>query len=40
MKLKTEVSYVTVGVKVITGIGSISLLMIGLLADREVGSEE
>ena len=31
---------VTVGVKVITGIGSISLLMIGLLADRDVDSHE
>ena len=31
---------VTVGVKVITGIGSISLLMIGLLADRTVDDKE
>ena len=31
---------VTVGVKVITGIGSISLLMIGLLADRDPASHE
>ena len=31
---------VTVGVKVVTGIGSISLLMIGLFADREIDTTE